>query len=77
MIGPEADQAAFINRFGGRLPCFALGFEREIDLHDRVLLHEAHQHDQADKRINIELDLKHDQRQQRAHAGRREGPKES
>ena len=73
--GPEADQAAFVDRLHRRLAFLALGFQREIDLHDRVLLHDADQHHQADEGIDVEIDVKHHQRQQRADTGRRQSGK--
>jgi len=44
--------------------CFlALGLQSEIDLHDGILLHDADQHDQADKRVDAQVDLKEKQSQ--------------
>ena len=67
---PEADQAAFVDRLARRLALLALGLQREIDLHDGVLLHDADQHDQAHERVDAQFDLEHQQRQQRAETGR-------
>ena len=39
----------------GGLPSFALRFEREIDHHDGVLLHDADQEDDADQRDDAEI----------------------
>ena len=50
----------------------ALGFEREVDLHDRVLLDDADQHDHADERVDVQIHPEQDQRDQRAEAGRRQ-----
>ncbi len=38
----------------------------EVDHHDGVLLHDAHQHDQADEGVEVEIDLEEHQRQQSA-----------
>ena len=77
MIGPEADEAAFVDRLGRRLAVLALGLEREVDLHDRVLLHDPDQHDQADERVDVQLVAEEPQRD-RARQGRpTAGPRES
>ena len=55
----------------------ALRFDREIDHHDRVLLHDSDQHDDADERVDIQLVVEQQQRGQRAHAGGRAARKES
>ena len=52
---PEAQQAGLIDGFLGDLPSFALGFEREVDHHDRVLLHDADEQDDADQRDDAEI----------------------
>ena len=66
----KANDAGVDDRVLGVL-AFALLFEREVDHHDRVLLDDADQHDQADAAVEIELLAEHDQRQQRAeHRGR-------
>ena len=66
----EADQAALEDRLHGRLAFLPLRAEREIDLHDRVLLHDADQHDQPHERVDVQLDLEQVQGQQRAEARR-------
>ena len=65
----EPDQAAFVDRLRRVLVSFALRFEREIDLHDRVLLHQPDQHDKTHERVNVQFDSKNDQCQERADAG--------
>src|SRR5581483_397214 len=45
----EPHQAAFIDRLQRRLHVVALGRDREIDLHDSVLLYDADQHHQSDE----------------------------
>ena len=72
MIGPEADQAAFVDGVSGGQVVLALGFQGEIDLHDGVLLHDADQHDQAHKRVDVQVDVEQQQRHQRAETGRRQ-----
>ena len=73
----EADDAAFVDRLGRRLAVLALGVEREVDLHDRVLLHDADQHDEADERVDVQLVAEQIQRDERAEAGRRQARRES
>ena len=46
---PEALQAGLVDRLLRRQPALALGFEREVDHHDAVLLHDADQQDDADQ----------------------------
>src|SRR5439155_1180551 len=73
--GAEANHTAFIDRLGRALPMRALGLNGEIDLHDRVLLHDAHEHDQADERIHIQFVPEEPERQQRAESRRRQAGK--
>ena len=51
----EAQQARLVDRFLRRLPSFALGLEREVDHHDRVLLDDADEQDDADERDHAEI----------------------
>ena len=39
----------------GAVAVVALRVEREVDHHDRVLLHDADQHDDADEAIDVQL----------------------
>ena len=50
----------------------ALGLEREVDHHDRVLLDDAEQQHDADERDDAEVDVQHEQRDQRAQRRRRQ-----
>ena len=54
----------------GGLAFLALGFEREVDHHDGVLLHDADQQDDADQRDDAEIGVADHQGQQRADARR-------
>src|SRR5580700_10337036 len=45
--GPETDQASFIDGLGWREALISFRIESEVDLHDRVLLHDADQHDET------------------------------
>ena len=72
MIGPEAQQRGLIDGVGGVLALLALGFQGEIDHHDAVLLHDADQQDDADDGDDVQIQMEQHQRQQRAHAGRRQ-----
>ena len=49
----------------------AFGLQREVDHHDGVLLHDADQQQNADQRDDAEIGSRQQQRQDRAHAGRR------
>ena len=50
MIGRKRSRQACTIASRGDMPCVALGLEREVDHHDRVLLHDAHQQHDADQR---------------------------
>ena len=69
----EAQQAGLVDRLARRLAFVALGVEREVDHHDRVLLHDADQQDDADDGDDAEIVAERHQRKQRADAGRRQG----
>ena len=56
----------------GVLAVLALGLQREVDHHDAVLLHDADQQDDADDGDHAQILPEEHQRQQRAHAGRRQ-----
>ena len=47
----KPNEAAFGNRIGGRFAFDALGFEREVDLHDGVFLNDANQQNEANEGI--------------------------
>src|SRR4051812_41466185 len=68
----EAEQARLVNRLERRDALVALRFERKIDHHDRVLLHDADQEHDPDQRDHVEVALAHDEREQRADARRRQ-----
>ena len=53
----------------GRLAAVALGFQREVDHHDGVLLHDADEQNDADQRDDVEIFLADEKRQNGAHAG--------
>ena len=46
----------------------ALGVQSEVDHHDRVLLDDAHQQNDADQRDNGHFDVEGEQREQRPNA---------
>ena len=60
--GPKANHAAFIDRVESAL-ALVFGSDRKIDLHDRVLLHDANQENQADEGIHVQLDVENQQRE--------------
>ena len=68
----EPQQARLDDRLARRHAVAALGVEREVDHHDGVLLHDAHQQDDADQRHDGQVLAEPHQRQQRADAGRRQ-----
>ena len=70
---PEAQQARLVDGVARRQAFDALGFQREVDHHDGVLLDDADQQDDADDGDDVEVVAEQHQRQQRADAGRRQG----
>ncbi len=70
--GTETQQRRLEDRVERRSVLLALGLEREVDHHDRVLLDDADEQDDADERNHAELGAAEHQRQQRADAGRRQ-----
>ena len=70
--GTKTQERRLHDRLARREPLLAFGFEREVDHHDRVLLHDAHQQHDADQRHHREVLLVEHQREQRADAGRRQ-----
>ena len=50
----------------------ALAFERKVDHHDAVLLHDTDQQNDADNRHHAQILAKNNQREKSAHARRRE-----
>ena len=75
MIGREAQDARIIDRFHRLLPLVAFHFERDVDHHNRVLLHQPDQQDDADHPDHIELVVGQQQCQQGSYASRRDGGK--
>ena len=61
-----------MNRLERRLAMLALRLDGEVHHHDAVLLHEADEHDDADERIEAQLGLEQQQREQRAESSRRQ-----
>src|SRR6266545_3554836 len=70
--GPEAQETGLIDRFRGRLACFALRLQGEVDHHDGVLLHDADEEDDADERDDIEMRAEELKGEDGAHPGRRQ-----
>ena len=69
---PEAQQRRLVDRVDRRHALVALGVEGEVDHHDRVLLDDADQQDDADDGDQAQVGADQLQRQQRADAGRRQ-----
>ena len=55
MIGRKRSRHASRIASSGFLCSLALGFEREVDHHDRVLLDDADEQDEADERDDAEV----------------------
>ena len=72
MIGRNRSRQACTMASFGDMPCVALGLEREVDHHDRVLLDDAHQQDDADQADHRQVLSEQHQRQNGADAGRRQ-----
>ena len=53
-------------------PAIALRIQREVDHHDRVLLHDADEQDHADQRDQAKFRLEQQKREHRADTGRRQ-----
>ena len=68
----EAQQARLHDRIRRRHALVPFGLEREVDHHDRVLLDDAHQQDDADQADDRQILPEQHQRQDRADAGRRQ-----
>ena len=68
----EAQQAGLHDRLVRRHALMAFGFEREVDHHDRVLLDDAHQQNDADQADHRQILPEQHQRQDGADAGRRQ-----
>ena len=66
---PKTQQARLLDRLV-RVESLPLRLEREIDHHDRVLLHDADQQQHADRGDDRELDVEQPQRQRGADARR-------
>ena len=69
--GAKADRAGPANRLLGTGILVALSVQGEVDHEDGILLHDAHQQDDADKRNQRQLGARQNEGQQRAQAGRR------
>eukprot|EP01022_Parablepharisma_sp_SALTPOND_P004196 TRINITY_DN118_c0_g1_i13.p1 TRINITY_DN118_c0_g1~~TRINITY_DN118_c0_g1_i13.p1 ORF type:complete len:2030 (+),score=744.92 TRINITY_DN118_c0_g1_i13:50280-56369(+) len=70
--GPEAQQASLVDRLARALALVTFGFQGEVDHHDGVLLDDADQQDDADDADDAQVGPRDHQREQRAHAGRRQ-----
>ena len=55
MIGRKRSRHAWWIDSSGDMPVIALRLEREVDHHDRVLLHDADEEDDADERDDAEV----------------------
>ncbi len=68
---PESDARRLEDRVARALSFLPLRLDREVDHHDRVLLHDADEHDDADERVHAEIELEDEEREQRAEPGER------
>ena len=69
---PEAQQARLIDRVERLLVFVSLCFQREVDHHDRVLLYNADEKDDADESDDTKLGAADLQREDRTYAGGRQ-----
>ena len=67
--GPEAQQTCLIDCIQRSFSAFAFGFERKVDHHDGVFLHDTDQQDDSDESDYAEIDFCNQQGQKRANAG--------
>ena len=67
---PEAQQAGLADGVVRRQMLLALRLDGEVHHHDAVFLHDADQQNDADQRHHRQIDVEHQQYQQRAHARR-------
>ncbi len=65
----QAQEARLVDRVGRLLLLLALGVEREVDHHDRVLLDDPDEQDDADERDDGEVRPADHQREKRPHRG--------
>src|SRR5258708_6781759 len=70
--GPEAQETRFVDGIQRSLPFLALGFQREVNHHDGVLLHDADQQDDAYQSDDAEFGAAQQQSQNCAHTGGRQ-----
>ena len=70
---PKTQQTGLVDRLPRRHALLALSGQREVDHHDGVFLDDADQQYDADNRDNVQFAPRQPQRQQRAHARRRQG----
>src|ERR1700730_2795295 len=68
--GTEAQETGLVDRISRCLALFALRLQREVDHHDRVLLHDADQQDDADQRDDVQVRLEELKREDGADARR-------
>ncbi len=68
MIGRKPQQTRLKNGVARCESFIPLGREREIDHHDRVLLHDPDQQNDADQGNDAQVRIEDDQRDQRAQA---------
>ena len=61
-----------INSFIRKFALVALSFERKVDHHDGVLLHDADEQDDADKSHDTEFHAEEQQREDRTDGSRRQ-----
>ena len=74
--GTKAQQAGLVDRIGRVQAPLPFSFQGEVDHHDAVLFHDADEQDDADNCHHAQILVKQNEREQRAHAGRRQGGKD-
>ena len=77
MIGRKRTCAAWMIASAGAICSLCSASTREVHHHDRVLLHDADQQDDADEGEDAQLDVEEVEREQRAERGERQARRES
>ena len=71
--GAEPKERRLVDGLDGTLPFLALGIEGKVDDHDPIFLHDADEEDYADEGDNAELGPEHEEGEECAHHGGRQG----
>ena len=72
MIGRKRSRQPSWIASKGVFAVIALRDDGEVNHHDRVFLHDADEHDEADEAVDVQVNPENHQRQQRAESRRRQ-----